>query len=57
MLHEALIVTDVPLQTVGLLPLVEVIVGAEGVLTTVAKTSERLVPTVSQLEVLFLHPT
>ena len=56
-LQEALIVTDVPLQTVGLLPLADVIVGAEGVFTTVATTAERLAPAVSQPDALSLHPT
>ena len=55
--QEAFKVTEVPLQTVELLPVPNVIVGAEGVFTTVATTAERLVPTVSQPEVLFLQPT
>lgn len=46
-----------PLQTVELLPEPNVIVGAEGVFTTVAVTKERFAPAVSQPEVLFLHPT
>lgn len=56
-LHEVFNVTDVPLQTVELLPVDKVIVGADGVFTTVATTAERLAPVLSQFVVVFLHPT
>lgn len=54
-LQEAFKVTGIPLQTVELLPVPSVIVGAEGV-TTVAVTNERPDATVSQ-PTAFLQPT